>query len=104
MTDRMPTLSESLGWAAAAMTLLAFACKDLRRLRSAALGANAAFTAYGFMAQLWPVLVLHLVLVPVNLCRLWQARPTPAGPPGERHIAPVSMPRVDNPARRSASA
>ena len=54
------------------MTLLAFSCNDLVRLRYLALSANAAFIAYGLTAQLWPVLVLHFMLMPINAWRLWQ--------------------------------
>jgi len=61
-----------LGWAAAALTLLAFSCNDLLRLRCSALAANAAFIAYGVTAGLWPVLALHFVLVPINVWRLLQ--------------------------------
>jgi hypothetical protein len=68
----IPPLSDALGWSAAALTLLAFSCNDLVRLRYVALAANAAFIAYGLMAQLWPVLALHFVLVPINAWRLWQ--------------------------------
>jgi len=64
---------EALGWAAALLTLLTFVSADMRRLRLLALAGNAAFIAYGSMAQLLPVLVLHLALVPVNLWRLNQA-------------------------------
>lgn len=81
------TLHDVYGWAAAALTLLAFSCTHIVRLRYVALGANFAFIAYGFNAELWPVLALHAVLVPVNLWRLQQAmqseaknapaRPTP---------------------------
>lgn len=67
-----PPLTDVLGWSAAALTLLAFSCNDLLRLRYAALSANAAFIAYGLTAQLWPVLALHFVLVPINAWRLWQ--------------------------------
>jgi CRP/FNR family cyclic AMP-dependent transcriptional regulator len=63
-----------LGWAAAALTLLAFSCNDLLRLRYSALAANAAFIAYGMTAGLWPVLALHFVLVPINVWRLLQTR------------------------------
>ena len=63
-----------LGWAAAALTLLAFSCNDLLRLRYSALAANAAFIAYGLAAGLWPVLALHFVLVPMNVWRLLQTR------------------------------
>ena len=62
------------GWLASSLTLLNFLCTDMRRLRFAALGANAAFITYGAMAQLWPVLALHLLLVPVNLRRLIDLR------------------------------
>lgn len=81
----MPALSaaaaipvEWLGWTAAVLTLATFVCRDMRRLRLLALAANAAFIAYGATAQLLPVLMLHLALVPVNLWRLNQAfRGTP---------------------------
>jgi hypothetical protein len=66
-------LTEVLGWLAAGLTLLTFACADMRRLRLLALGANAAFISYGWLAQLWPVLALHALLLPVNLLRLRQA-------------------------------
>lgn len=64
---------QALGWAAALLTLLTFICIDMRRLRLLALAANATFIAYGTAAELLPVLVLHLCLVPVNLWRLNQA-------------------------------
>jgi CRP/FNR family cyclic AMP-dependent transcriptional regulator len=66
--------SDWLGWSAAALTLLAFAARDMAVLRLTALAANLSFMAYGATAQLWPVLVLHLVLVPLNLLRLLQLR------------------------------
>jgi len=66
--------SDWLGWSAAALTLLALAARDMAVLRLTALAANLSFIAYGATAQLWPVLVLHLVLVPLNLLRLLQLR------------------------------
>ena len=65
--------SETMGWAAALLTLLTFVSSDMRRLRLLALAANATFIAYGTAANLLPVMVLHLALVPVNLWRLNQA-------------------------------
>ena len=56
------------------LSLLSFSCNDILRLRYVALLAKAAFIAYGFTAQLWPVLALHFVLVPVNVWRLVQTR------------------------------
>ena len=69
----IPTLHDFFGWAAALLTLLAFSCNNIVRLRYVALSANAAFIAYGFTSQLWPVFFLHAVLVPINLWRLQQA-------------------------------
>jgi CRP/FNR family cyclic AMP-dependent transcriptional regulator len=71
--DLIPPLHEVYGWAAAVLTLLAFSCNGIVRLRYVALSANAAFMAYGLTAELWPVFFLHAVLVPVNLWRLTQA-------------------------------
>lgn len=74
--------ADLMGWVAAAVTLMTFACQDMRCLRWLAVCANVAFIAYGAGADLMPVLALHLALVPVNLWRLWQlgtgARRTPA--------------------------
>lgn len=63
------------GWLAAALTLGAFSCRDMVRLRTLAVLANLAFIAYGAGAALWPVLALHLALLPVNLRRLYEQRP-----------------------------
>lgn len=67
-------MTELLGWVAAGLTLLTFACNDMRRLRVLALLANFAFVAYASQADLWPVLALHLALAPINLWRLRQAQ------------------------------
>lgn len=71
--DGMVFWHEVFGWVAAALTLTAFSCRHIARLRCAALLANVAFIAYGFSSQLWPVFALHAMLVPVNAYRLWQA-------------------------------
>jgi hypothetical protein len=71
---------DTLGWLAAGLTLATFICRDMRRLRLMALAANVAFIGYGAVAQIWPVLVLHLALVPVNLWRLNQAFRSDPGP------------------------
>lgn len=84
---RLTLSPETFGWLASSLTLLTFTCADMRRLRCAALGANAAFIAYGALAQLWPVLVLHLLLVPINLWRL-----THAFRAGQEASAPAATP------------
>ena len=70
MLKRLP---EAVGWIAAGLTLLTFYCTQAQRLRMFALSANLAFILYGFLAALWPVLFLHLLLLPINLVRLRSA-------------------------------
>lgn len=62
-----------LGWLAAGLMLGTFACRDLVPLRALALAASLAFIGYGAAAGLMPVLVLHLVLLPINAKRLVDA-------------------------------
>jgi hypothetical protein len=72
--EMIPPPHELLGWAAAGLTLLAFSFTDILRLRYSALAANAAFIGYALTAELWPVLGLHLMLVPINVWRLVQSK------------------------------
>lgn len=58
---------DALGWAAAALMVATFACRDARAMRPLAVVTNVAFIGYGVMASLTPVLTLHLLLLPVNL-------------------------------------
>jgi len=46
--------------------------KDMLHLRIVAVASNVAFLAYGVALGLIPVWLLHLVLLPVNVIRLWQ--------------------------------
>ena len=98
---------EALGWTAALLTLLTFFSADMRRLRLLALAANAAFIAYGTAAQLLPVLVLHLALVPVNLWRLNQTfQRKPGAHPAKPTLAQraARQPGGWTPARRASRA
>lgn len=62
------------GWAAAALTLLAFTSRDVWLLRLASMGASVAFITYAAVTSTWPVLALHAVLLPLNLLRLLELR------------------------------
>ncbi len=66
------TAPQWIGWAAAVLTFVTFVSSGMRRLRVLALAANGAFVAYALLAGLWPVLALHLALLPINLWRLLQ--------------------------------
>jgi len=68
------TVTSAIGWTAASLMLLTFLCQGPRSLRATAALASCAFIAYGVLADLPPVLVLHSLLLGVNLHRLWQLR------------------------------
>ena len=61
-----------LGYAASAAVLASFCMSTMIPLRILALGSNILFIAYGYADQLYPVFVLHAVLLPVNALRLIQ--------------------------------
>jgi hypothetical protein len=47
-------------------------------LRLAGLGSNVFFIAYGGLSIAYPVLILHVCLIPLNLWRLREIRQVPA--------------------------
>src|ERR1700741_903164 len=64
---------EALGYVASALVLAAFYMKEMIPLRIAALASNLFFIAYGAALGLAPIWLLHLLLLPMNGCRLVQA-------------------------------
>lgn len=71
MGDLM-TPVEILGYAASIAVLITFCMSTMIPLRTIALVSNVLFCAYGYFGHLYPVLILHAVLFPVNLLRLVQ--------------------------------
>lgn len=69
----MTALSEVIGFAAAALVLATFAMRDMRLLRMMAILSNFAFILYAGVNWLLPVLVLHLLLLPINCYRLTES-------------------------------
>jgi hypothetical protein len=65
-----PAVPDLLAWTAASCTWLAFVHPGRRVSSGLALAANLSFIAYGCCAALWPVLLLHLAMAPINLWRL----------------------------------
>jgi hypothetical protein len=61
-----------VGYIASGLVFLTFCMRTMVPLRVAAIGSNVAFIAYGVMAGVYPVLVLHLVLLPMNIWRTVQ--------------------------------
>jgi len=69
---------DGLGYVAASLVLATFTAKSMVSLRVLAIGSNLAFIGYGLAASLWPILVLHLIMLPLNLLRLREALCAPA--------------------------
>jgi CRP-like cAMP-binding protein len=63
---------EILGYAASSTVLATFCMSTMIPLRILALVSNLLFCSYGYFDHLYPVLILHAVLFPVNLLRLVQ--------------------------------
>jgi|SRR5215469_4032632 len=62
-----------IGFLASALVLAAFGMKDMVNLRIVAICSNFAFIAYALLLHLLPILVLHVILLPLNGWRLAQA-------------------------------
>ncbi len=63
---------EMTGYVAAFLVLTTFYMKTAVPLRCAAITSNFAFITYGYFGHFHPVLVLHLILLPLNTVRLVQ--------------------------------
>jgi hypothetical protein len=72
--ERAMTWVDILGYAASAAVLATFCMSTMIPLRILALGSNVLFMAYGYVDHLYPVLILHAILFPVNTLRLVQFR------------------------------
>jgi uncharacterized protein YjiS (DUF1127 family) len=59
-----------LGYTASASVLATFCMSTMLPLRAAAIASNVLFAAYGALAHIYPVLLLHAILLPVNTMRL----------------------------------
>ena len=66
--------TDILGYTASAAVLATFCMNTMRALRILALVSNVLFISYGYFDSLYPVLVLHAILLPMNLLRLMQSR------------------------------
>jgi hypothetical protein len=59
-----------LGFAAALSVLASFSMSTILALRALALLSNVLFILYGLCAHIYPVLMLHVILLPINLIKL----------------------------------
>ena len=64
--------AELIGYAAAVCVFVTFYMKTMVPLRIAGIVSNVLFIAYAYDLLAYPVLILHLVLLPLNIIRLRQ--------------------------------
>jgi CRP/FNR family transcriptional regulator, cyclic AMP receptor protein len=68
----MTHVAEAVGYLASLLVFLTFYTKTMVPLRIVGICSNFAFIAYGYLGGLYPVLILHLILLPLNGWRLRQ--------------------------------
>jgi hypothetical protein len=68
------TVAEALGYTASLLVFTTFYMKTMIPLRMVAIGSNVVFVAYGFLELLYPVMLLHATLLPLNVLRLIQIK------------------------------
>jgi hypothetical protein len=72
MNDGHLNWVQLVGYAASLLVFSTFYMKTMIPLRCVAIASNVAFLTYGYFASLYPVFLLHVVLLPLNVFRLHQ--------------------------------
>ena len=65
---------DGVGYLASFLVFCTFYMKTMIPLRSVAIASNVVFITYGLAGRVYPVLALHVVLLPLNCLRLHQMR------------------------------
>jgi hypothetical protein len=68
------SLVEVFGYLGGLLVFCTFYLKTIVRLRLLAIASNVVFIVYGMMGDLEPILVLHVLLLPLNLWRLFEVK------------------------------
>jgi len=66
-------LTDALGYVAAGLVFATFCAQRMALLRALAIASNVAFIGYGFLDGLWPILILHSAMLPINIQRCRQS-------------------------------
>lgn len=66
------TATEIAGYCAATLVFCTFYMKTMVPLRIAGIVSNVFFIAYGYLVGAYPILILHVLLLPLNVIRLRQ--------------------------------
>jgi len=65
-------IMEAVGYLGVGLVFVTFYMKTMVPLRVLAIASNLVLIVYGFGAPVYPILVLHILLLPLNLLRLYQ--------------------------------
>jgi hypothetical protein len=65
--------TDVLGYIAAGLVFATFCAQQMALLRALAIASNVAFIGYGFLDGLWPILILHSAMLPINIRRYRQS-------------------------------
>jgi hypothetical protein len=64
------SLIDIVGYLAALVVLAAFCMSSIVPLRIVAILSNVLFAVYGLLAHLYPIFLLHSILLPINVLKL----------------------------------
>lgn len=72
--DLMANLNwiEAIGWLASLTTVAAYSVSTMLPLRLFAILSSLFFLIYAAIMQVWPLLAMELILLPINIYRFWQ--------------------------------
>lgn len=65
---------EAVGFMGSLFTILTYSMREMRWLRVAAVLSCVSFMIYGVMIQSWPLILMDMALLPINLWRLIELR------------------------------
>lgn len=66
------TVTDLIGYAASFLVLLTFSMRTMVPLRVIGIASNVFFIAYAYSMNAHPIMILHLILLPLNIFRLVQ--------------------------------
>ncbi len=90
---------EWVGYLASLLVFATFCMQGMLALRAVAIASNVAFIAYAALAGIGPVLLLHVLLLPMNVHRLWQCRRVLRDQRLLARAAAAALPSADEPGR-----
>jgi ABC-type glycerol-3-phosphate transport system permease component len=80
-----------VGWLASGLVFATFCAKRMLPLRALAITSNLAFISYGYTDALWPIVILHAAMLPMNVVRFREAFLAARGAPKRRDGAAAPL-------------